>query len=54
MPHLIREQVIRQRLNWFRKAQALGSFTGACVVFGISRKTYYNRRRRYAARRCDD
>ena len=49
MPHVIREQRIRQRLNWFRKAQELGSVTDACVFFGISRKTYYKWRDRYAA-----
>ncbi len=41
MGHPIREQVIRQWLNWFRKAQELGSVTDACTFFGISRKTYY-------------
>ena len=49
MAHLIREQRIRQRLNWFRKAQELHSVTDACVFFGISRKTYYKWRHRYAA-----
>lgn len=49
MPHLIREQRIRQRLNWFQKARALGSVTDACCFFGISRKTYYKWRHRYAA-----
>jgi len=36
-------------LNWFRKAQELGSVTDACVFFGISRKTYYKWWHRYAA-----
>ena len=49
MPHGIREQRIRQRLTWFRKAQELRSVTDACVFFGISRKTYYKWRHRYAA-----
>lgn len=53
MAHLIREQVIRQRLNWFRKAQELGSITDACVFFGISRKTYYKWRTRYVASQGD-
>jgi hypothetical protein len=53
VPHVIREQRIRQRLNWFRKAQELGSVTDACVFFGISRKTYYKWWRRYAASRWD-
>lgn len=53
MPHLIREQRIRQRLNWFQKAQELGSVNDACVSFGISRKTYYNMRHRYAASQWD-
>ena len=48
MPHVIREQRIRQRLNWFRKAQELHSVTDACVFFGISRKTYYKWWKRYA------
>jgi len=51
--HPIREQRIRQRLNWFRKAQELGSVTDACVFFGISRKTYYKWWHRYAASRWD-
>ncbi len=51
MPHVIGEQRIRQRLNWFRKAQELGSVSDACVFFGISRKTYYKWWRRYAASR---
>ncbi len=49
MPHFIREQRIRKRLNWFRKSQELGSVTDACVFFGISRKTYYKWWRRYAS-----
>jgi transposase InsO family protein len=53
VPHVIREQRIRQRLNWFRKAQELGSVTDACVFFGISRKTYYKWWHRYAASRWD-
>ena len=53
MGHPIREQRIRQRLNWFRKAQELGSVTDACVFFGISRKTYYKWWHRYAASRWD-
>jgi hypothetical protein len=53
VPHVIREQRIRQRLNWFRKAQELGSVTDACVFFGISRKTYDKWWRRYAASRWD-
>ena len=53
MSHVIREQVIRQRLNWFRKAQELGSVTDACCFFGISRKTYYKWWRRYAASQWD-
>jgi hypothetical protein len=36
-------------LNWFRKAQELRSVTGACVGFGISRKTCSKWRHRYAA-----
>jgi len=51
--YVIREQRIRQRLNWFRKAQELRSVTDACVFFGISRKTYYKWWRRYAASRWD-
>jgi transposase InsO family protein len=51
--HLIREQRIRQRLNWFRKAQELHSITDACCFFGISRKTYYKWWHRYAASRWD-
>ena len=53
MAHPIREQRIRQRLNWFRKVQALGSVTDACTFFGISRKTYYKWWHRYAASRWD-
>jgi transposase InsO family protein len=49
VPHHIREQLIRQRLNWFRKARELGSVTDACGFFGISRKTYYKWWHRYAA-----
>ena len=49
MGHPIREHRIRQRLNWFRKVQALGSVTDACTFFGISRKTYYKWWHRYAA-----
>lgn len=49
MPHHIREQLIRQRLNWFQKARELRSVTQACVFFGISRKTYYKWRTRYMA-----
>lgn len=41
MEYAIKEQVMRQRLNGFRKAQEPGSVTAACVFFGISRKTYY-------------
>ena len=39
MAHLTREQVIRQRLNWFHNAQELHSVTDACTFFGISGKT---------------
>ena len=46
MPHVIREQRIRQRLNWFRKAQELGPVTDVCVFFRISRKTSYKWRHR--------
>ncbi|MDD5559379.1 IS481 family transposase [Candidatus Methylomirabilis sp.] len=53
MPHLIREQRIRQRLNWFQKARELGSVTDACCFFGISRKTYYKWQHRYAASQGD-
>lgn len=53
MPHRIREQRIRHRLNWFRKAQALGSVTDACVFFGISRKTCYKWRHRYTVSQGD-
>ena len=53
MGHLIREQRIRQRLNWFRKAQEFGSVTDACTFFGISRKTYYKWWHRYAASQWD-
>jgi len=53
VPHVIREQRIRQRLNWFRKAQEFGSVTDACVFFGIFRKTYYKWWHRYAASSCD-
>ncbi|MBI3779479.1 MAG: transposase, partial [candidate division NC10 bacterium] len=53
MAYVIREQRIRQRLNWFRKAQEFRSVTDACVFFGISRKTYYKWWRRYAASRWD-
>ena len=53
MGHPIREQRIRQRLNWFRKAQEFGSVTDACTFFGISRKTYYKWWHRYAASRWD-
>lgn len=53
MPHLIREQRIRQRLNWFHKAQELGSITDACCFFGISRKTYYKWQHRYTVSQGD-
>ena len=53
MGHLIKEQCIRQRLNWFQKARELGSVTDACCFFGISRKTYYKWWHRYAASRWD-
>ena len=49
MPHAIMEQRIRQRLNWFRRAQELGSVTDASVFFGISRKTYCKWWHRFAA-----
>ena len=39
MAHLTRGQVIRQRLNWFRKAQEPDSVTDACVFFGVFQKT---------------
>lgn len=48
MPHLIREQRIRQRLNWFRKAQEFGSVADAYGFFGILRKTDDTWCRRYA------
>ena len=49
MAHLIREQVIRPRLNWFRKAQEPGSVTDACVFFGIFQRTSCKWRNRCAA-----
>ena len=32
MPHHIREQIIRQRLNWFRKVQELRSGSDVAVI----------------------
>ncbi len=39
MGHPIKEQVIRQRLNWFRRAHEVCSLSDTCVYFGILRKT---------------
>lgn len=49
MPHHIRAQLLRQRMNWVRKGQELGFVTAASRCFGISRKTHYTWWHRYAA-----
>jgi hypothetical protein len=50
VPHVIREQRIRQRLNWFHTAQELRLVMQVyCFFFGISRKTCYKWWNRYAA-----
>jgi hypothetical protein len=43
------EQKIRQRYAWFEVAERLGSVTAACERCGISRKSYYKWRSRFAA-----
>lgn len=47
------EQRIRQRYAWFEEAERLGNVTLACRRCGISRKTYYKWRQRFAAARSD-
>lgn len=47
------EQRIRQRAAWFAEAEQLGNVTLACRRCGISRKTYYKWRQRFAAARGD-
>ena len=47
------EQQIRQRARWFELAVEVGSVTVACERGGISRKTYYKWRRRFAESRGD-
>jgi transposase InsO family protein len=47
------EQRIRQRYAWFEEAERVGSVTVACRRLGISRKTYYKWRKRFAASRGD-
>ena len=45
------EQQIRQRHAWFEEAKRLGNVTVACRRLGISRKTFYKWRQRFAASR---
>ncbi|HWU39913.1 MAG TPA: helix-turn-helix domain-containing protein, partial [Candidatus Acidoferrum sp.] len=45
------EQQIRQRHAWFEKAKRLGNVTLACRRLGVSRKTFYKWRQRFAASR---
>jgi transposase InsO family protein len=45
------EQQIRQRYAWFEEAARLGNVTLACRRCGISRKTFYKWRQRYAEAR---
>jgi transposase InsO family protein len=45
------EQQIRQRYAWFEEAERSGNVTVACRRCGISRKTYYKWRWRYAESR---
>jgi transposase InsO family protein len=47
------EQRIRQRYAWFEEAERLGNVTLACRRLGISRKTFYKWRQRFAASRGD-
>src|SRR5512139_950025 len=47
------EQRIRQRYAWFEEAERVGSVTVACRRLGISRKTYYKWRQRFAEARGD-
>jgi len=45
------EQRIRQRYAWFQEAERLGNVTLACRRCGISRKTFYKWRKRFAESR---
>ena len=45
------EQQIRQRYGWFEEAERLGNVTVACRRLGISRKTFYKWRQRFAETR---
>lgn len=45
------EQQIRQRAAWFQEAERLGNVTVACRRCGISRKTFYKWRQRFAESR---
>jgi transposase InsO family protein len=47
------EQQIRQRYAWFEVADRLGNVTVACERCGISRKTFYKWRKRFAEARRD-
>lgn len=50
-PILTPEQKIRQRYAWFEEAERVGNVTLACRRLGISRKTYYKWRKRFAEAR---
>jgi len=47
------EQQIRQRYAWFEAAERFGNVTVACERGGISRKTFYKWRKRFAEARGD-
>ena len=47
------EQKIRQRYAWFEMAAKVGNVTIACRRLGVSRKTYYKWRQRFAETRGD-
>jgi transposase InsO family protein len=47
------EQRIRQRYAWLEEAERLGNVTVACRRLGISRKTFYKWRKRFAEARGD-
>ncbi len=52
-PILTPEQRIRQRYGWLAEAERVGNVTVACKRLGISRKTYYKWRKRFAEARGD-